>query len=262
MNEEIQANLQIIQGVLSPSISSESSEVQGEETGSHKPSSEEVATLKDETESLSTSSFNTAQSHHQCSPRKMTLIQLGRTDYREELKQLKLLKNSCNEEDKKIVGSMVSSTEITRSMDPEERKRLPKPKKTTNLVVPSIPHISHKMGKRRQKVRASVRMGMTLDEFSQLDKVYLRTFQGEFGPAEYVIDRQTEKCQKHQHAHAVEMNGTRRVLLRQLYPYVRNVRTQTNEVIAKRKQIYEPLFILTPFKTCYKSFLHRALDSK
>ncbi|MBC2251138.1 hypothetical protein HCB49_14175 [Listeria sp. FSL L7-0123] len=191
------------------------------------------------------------------------MTNLGRTNYQEEIKHLKTLLDSCSDEDRAIISSMAKSTEAAKSLDPVEIKKklnLKKqqfPKKKTQIKIPSINYTSHNMSKRKKKIRASVRMGMTEDEFIRLDKVYIRTFEGKFGKAEYVIDRKAEKCLKHQHGYAVEINGTRRVLLHEIYPHVRNVRTQTNEVIAKRTHTYKALFITAPFKNSYKGFLFK-----
>ncbi|EBF5125478.1 hypothetical protein FH002_12265 [Listeria monocytogenes] len=189
------------------------------------------------------------------------MVNLGKTNYKKELQQLNTLLDSCNEEERSIIHSMTRSTQIARLMDPEEVKKQPvkkppiKKEETINKLCEN--HISHKISQKRKKVRASVRIGLTEDEFTRLDKVFIRTFDSEFGPAEFVIDRKAEKCKKHQHACAVEINGTRRIPLHQLFPYVRNVRTQTNDVIAKRKHIHKPLFIEISFKTCYKAFLYK-----
>ncbi|TYV00740.1 hypothetical protein [Listeria monocytogenes] len=190
------------------------------------------------------------------------MVNLGKTNYKKEIQQLNTLLDSCSsEEERSIIHSMTRSTQIARMMDPEERKKQPvkktpiKKEETINKLCEN--HISHKISKKRKKVRASVRIGLTEEEFTRLDKVFIRTFDSEFGLAEFIIDRKAEKCKKHQHACAVELGGTRRVPLHQLFPYVRNIRTQTNDVIAKRKHIHRPLFIETAFKTCYKAFLYK-----
>lgn len=188
------------------------------------------------------------------------MTNLGRTNYQEEIKHLKLLLNSCNEEDRTIISSMARSTEIAKKMDPDERKKRMNLKRQPSPKAPQVKFvsknfISHKMSKQKKKIRASVRLGLTEDEFIRLDKVYIRTFEGKYGKAEYLVDRKIEKCLKHQSGHAVEINGTRRVLLREIYPYVRNIRTQTNEVIAKRTHIHKALCITAPFKKSYKVFL-------
>ncbi|TYV31014.1 hypothetical protein [Listeria monocytogenes] len=191
------------------------------------------------------------------------MVNLGKTNYKKELQQLNTLLDSCrSEEERSIIHSMTRSTQIARLMDPEEVKKQPvkkfsikKEEEAINKVCEN--HISHKISQKRKKVRASVRIGLTEVEFTRLDKVFIRTFDSEFGAAEFVIDRKAEKCSKHQHACAIEIGGTRRIPLHQLFPYVRNVRTQTNDVIAKRKHIHKPLFVELAFKTCYKAFLYR-----
>ncbi|MDT0067276.1 hypothetical protein QJV38_14240 [Listeria cossartiae subsp. cayugensis] len=191
------------------------------------------------------------------------MTNLGRTNYQEEIKHLKTLLDSCSDEDRAIISSMARSTEAAKSLDPDEIKKKLKlkkqqfPKKKTQIKIPSLNYTSHNMSKRKKKIRASVRMGLTEDEFTHFDKVYLRTFSGRYGPAEYIIDRSTEKCLKNQSGYAVEVDGTRRILLHQIFPFVRNVRTQTNEVIAKRKHIGRPLVIERSFKDCYKGFLFK-----
>ncbi|MBC2137509.1 hypothetical protein HCA93_14535 [Listeria innocua] len=188
------------------------------------------------------------------------MVDLGKTNYKKEIQQLNTLLDSCDEKvERSIIHSMTRSTQIARLMDPDEIKKQPVKKPPTEEAINKVceNHISHKISKKRKKVRASVRIGLTEDEFTRLDKVFIRTFDSEFGPAEFVIDRKAEKCSKHQYARAIELGGTRRILLHQLFPYVRNVRTQTNDVIAKRKHIHKPLFVEFAFKTCYKAFLYK-----
>ncbi|MCN75751.1 hypothetical protein DSO10_14765 [Listeria monocytogenes] len=191
------------------------------------------------------------------------MTNLGRTNYQEEIKHLKSLLDSCSEEDRVIISSMARSTEAAKSLDPDEIKKKLKlkkqqfPKKKTQIKISSINYTSHNVSKRKKKIRASVRMGLTEDEFIRLDKVYIRTFEGKYGKAEYLVDRNAEKCTKHQTGYAIEVDGTRRLLLREIYPYVRNVRTQTNDVIAKRTHIHKALCITAPFKKSYKVFLFK-----
>ncbi|HAA7256760.1 TPA_asm: hypothetical protein GHF66_14340 [Listeria monocytogenes] len=190
------------------------------------------------------------------------MTNLGRTDYQEEIKHLKSLLDFCNEEDRAIINSMARSTDVAKNMDPDERKKKvnlkkqPSPKKAQVKFV-SKNFISHNMSKQKKKIRASVRLGLTEDEFIRLDKVYIRTFEGKYGKAEYLVDRKTEKCTKHQSGYAIEVDGTRRLLLREIYPYVRNVRTPSNDVIAKRTHIHKALCITAPFKKSYKGFLFK-----
>nr|WP_199201703.1 hypothetical protein [Listeria ivanovii]QPL19501.1 hypothetical protein pLIS600331c [Listeria ivanovii]UCK61632.1 hypothetical protein pLIS46_00311c [Listeria ivanovii] len=187
------------------------------------------------------------------------MTNLGRTDYQEEIKLLKSLLDSCYDpNDRAIIKQMERSTLATKAMDSDVRKM--KKENTQGIKKafkkPLVPnYITHSIGESKKKVRASVLMGLSEHEFCRMDKVYIRTFDSKYGAAEYVVDRQKENCLKHQSAYAVERNGTRRVLLREIYPYVRNIRTQTNDMIAKRKHIHRTLAIQAPFKESYQSFL-------
>lgn len=188
------------------------------------------------------------------------MTNLGRTNYQEEIKLLKSLLDSCYDpNDRAIIKQMEKSTLATRAMDSEVKKVKKENdthKKKKDFKRPLVPnYITHSIGKSKKKVRASVLMGLSEHEFCRMDKIYIRTFDSKYGAAEYVVDRQKETCLKHQSAYAVERNGTRRVLLREIYPYVRNIRTQTNDMIAKRKHIHRTLAIQAPFKERYQSFL-------
>lgn len=183
-----------------------------------------------------------------------------RVDYSEELNRLHQHIQQCsNDVERSLCRSMIRSVGESRRLDPETPQRARKKGVPTFSKAEKRKEVNY-TGTSPKSVGRKARdalENLELEDFCRLQDVYVKTFPLPFSSqTEFFIPRSPAEHTLNRWQQAVEVGGDQTHLLREIYPFVRNVRTFHHRKMAKRWHLGEELKVLDAFQKSWRSYTH------